>query len=229
MLFSLLSGNFSLESAIIQILVILLVVFVFLPVHEFAHAGVAYLMGDKAIKYRGRLTFNPLAHVDPMGALCLLLFGFGWARPVPVDDRNFKNPKIGMALTALAGPLSNFLCAFVAGGALVLIVNNPIEFFMTEAGGYVLLFLYFFVSINVSLAVFNLIPMPPLDGSKILFAFLPDRAVAAVNSLQRYSFIIIYALIFLLSRSGILDVIDTFFIKVCLLFDPFTTAIFGII
>ena len=175
MLFRLLGGNLTLETAIIQILAIVFVVFLILPIHEFAHAGAAYLLGDKAIKYRGRLTFNPLAHVDPFGALCLLLFGFGWAKPVPIDPRNFKNPKVGMALSAFAGPLSNLACGLLSGISLVLILNLAPETLLSEWGYYLILFLFNFLAINVSLAVFNLIPIPPLDGSKVLSYFTPAK------------------------------------------------------
>lgn len=228
MLFQLLRGSLTLESAIINILVILFVVFLILPIHEFAHAGAAYVLGDKAIKYRGRLTFNPLAHVDPLGALCLLLFGFGWARPVPIDPRNFKNPKGGMALTALAGPLSNLLCGLLSGVSLVAILNFAPQILASDAGFYFILFLFNFLAINVSLAVFNLIPLPPLDGSKILFAFLPDSAVNFIYRIQRYSFILIYAVIIMLSRSGLLNIIDNFFMRLCLLNDPVCLYVFGI-
>ena len=216
------------ESAIVHILVILFVVFLILPIHEFAHAGAAYVLGDKAIKYRGRLTFNPLAHIDPFGALCLLLFGFGWARPVPIDPRNFKNPKVGMALSAFAGPLSNLACGLLSGIALVAILNLAPQTLASDMGFYLVLFLFNFLAINVSLAVFNLIPFPPLDGSKILYAFLPDKAVNFMYQLERYSFILIYAVIILFSRSGILDIIDNFFMRLCLLNDPVCLYVFGL-
>ncbi len=222
------TGSLSFEAVLVQVIAILFVVFLILPIHEFAHAGAAYLLGDKAIKYRGRLTFNPLAHVDPLGALCLLLFGFGWAKPVPIDPRNFKNPKGGMALSALAGPLSNLICGLLAGVGLVCIVNFAPQMFSNDLGFYFILFLFNFLAINVSLAVFNLIPFPPLDGSKILYAFLPDSAVNFMYRLERYSFILIYAVIILFSRSGLLDIIDNFFMRLCLLNNPMCLYIFGI-
>ncbi len=228
MLFQLLRGSLTLEGVIINILVILFVVFLILPIHEFAHAGAAYVLGDKAIKYRGRLTFNPLAHVDPLGALCLLLLGFGWARPVPIDPRNFKNPKVGMALSALAGPMSNLICGFLSGVGIFAIVHYAPQMFSSNAGFYFILFLYNFLAINVSLAVFNLIPFPPLDGSKIMYAFLPDSAVNFMYKMERYSFILIYAVIILFSRSGLLDIIDNFFMRLCLLNDPMCLYVFGL-
>ena len=109
MLRTLLSGNFSMEEIFADILAVLAIVFLILPFHEWAHAQTAYLLGDKGIKARGRLSLNPLSHIDPIGALMLLLVGFGWAKPVPVDPRHFKHPKFGMAITALMGPVANVL------------------------------------------------------------------------------------------------------------------------
>ena len=106
-------GSVNFSSLLATILASLVVIFLILPLHELAHGWVAYRLGDRTAKYSGRLTLNPLAHLDPMGALSLLLFGIGWAKPVPVDSRNFKNPKTGMAVTAAAGPLSNLLAALV--------------------------------------------------------------------------------------------------------------------
>lgn len=187
MLLSVLSNAFSgqgldLMNVIASILASLLVIFVMLPFHEFAHATVAGWFGDKTAKMLGRQTLNPLKHIDYVGALLLLLFGFGWAKPVPVNLDHRKNPKGAMAVVALAGPLANLLAGIVGG----LLINIVLEVDPTAVlfllGGksvgilsYIVLFLYYFMAINISLAVFNLIPIPPLDGSKILMAFLPNK------------------------------------------------------
>lgn len=196
MLSQLLSGNFDFMSVLAQILAVLLIVFLILPFHEWAHAFTASLLGDKSIKYRGRLTFNPLNHIDPVGALCLLLFGFGWAKPVPIDPRNFKNQKLGMAITAIAGPVSNIIAALAGFLVYKCLLFFGIKFLMTGIGSFVLTFLSFYISCNIGLAVFNLIPIPPLDGSKVLFLFLPDKAVEFCYRYQQIFFIALFALLY---------------------------------
>ncbi len=190
----------SLESILMQILATLFVIFCILPLHEYAHGWMAERLGDHTARYAGRLTLNPLASLDPIGALFLLLFGFGWAKPVPVDTRNFKKPKRDMALTALAGPLSNLLASLV--GAILYYV---LVLILAAAGISTPLFVQAFfsayITINVALAVFNLLPIPPLDGSKIVGAFLSNRAMYAYYRYQN----IIVLVMFLLLFSGVLS------------------------
>ncbi|MBQ6336029.1 MAG: site-2 protease family protein [Ruminococcus sp.] len=203
MLFSLFRGQLDFQTAVAQILAILVIVFLVLPFHEWAHALTASKLGDTSIKYRGRLTLNPIAHVDPIGALALLLFGFGWAKPVPVDPRNFKKPKAGMALVALMGPVANLVAALVGLLIFNLLSVTTGNFMMTNTFGIVVYtFLSFYVTINIRLAVFNLLPIPPLDGSKILFLFLPDRWVAKFYQYQQIISIALIALLW----AGVLSV-----------------------
>lgn len=198
MLFNLLRGNLDIYSAIAQVLAILVIVFLVLPFHEWAHAFTASKLGDTSIKYRGRLTLNPLAHIDPFGALALLLLGFGWAKPVPVDSRNFKKPKLGMAIVALMGPVANIIAAIFGGLILYAIGTFSPSFLLTNSiGKYVYLFLQFYILVNVRLAVFNLLPIPPLDGSKLLFAFLPDKLVYKFYQYQQVISIVLIALLWL--------------------------------
>ncbi len=219
MLFSLLRGNMDFQSIVIHFAVVFLMIFLILPVHEFAHAGVAYLLGDKSIKYRNRLSLNPLKHIDITGALCMLFLGFGWAKAVPIYPGNFRKPKLYMGLTALAGPVSNILCGMVGGAfALLYFKTTTATFFYSAVGSFIWNFLLYYVSINVSLAVFNLIPIPPLDGSRVLSIFLPDRAVNFIYRYERYSFFIVI----LLSFTGILDYImgifTPFLMRLCFFF-----------
>ncbi len=150
-----------------------IVILTALPIHEFAHGYVAYKLGDPTAKYQGRLDLNPLKHLDPIGTIMILFTGFGFAKPVPVNPRYFKNRKLGMALTALAGPVSNVLLATV-----ILIVQKILFGFIPTNTTFLVLLnsaLTIMVYTNIQLAIFNLIPMPPLDGSKILGYFLSDR------------------------------------------------------
>lgn len=187
-----------------------IVIFVTMPVHEWAHGFVAGKLGDPTARYYGRTRLNPMAHIDPMGALGILLFGIGWAKPVPVDTRYFKNPKKDMALTAFAGPLANLIMAFVA-----MFICNAIIFAMRFVEVVWLLYFLLFLaivlfevaSINVGLAIFNLVPIPPLDGSKILAAFLSDRAYYTLMRYERYFTFVLWGLILFSTRfSNVLSV-----------------------
>ncbi|MFI3324744.1 MAG: site-2 protease family protein [Clostridia bacterium] len=195
-------GNIDIMSIVAQILSILFVVIFILPLHEYAHGIVAYKLGDPTPKYDRRLTLNPLASIDPVGSMALLIFGYGWAKPVQVNPRNFKNPKRDMAIVAVAGPLSNVLAALV--GQIILsgmFAFNVITSYNSVAY-FIAIILSSYVSINLSLAAFNLIPMPPLDGSRIIGAFLSDNALYKYYSYQRYFTIIFIVLMF----SGVLSV-----------------------
>lgn len=174
-----------------------LVLFTAMPIHECAHGYTAYRLGDNTAKEQGRLTLNPFAHLDMLGSILLVFAGFGWAKPVQVDPRNFKNPKRDMAITALAGPLSNILLATV-----VLILTKllfqiwPLFRVYTTFLQGLLDVLLVIITTNLYLAVFNLLPVPPLDGSKIFGAFLPDKYYFFVMRNQRYIALLLFVLIF---------------------------------
>ncbi|MDD6916199.1 MAG: site-2 protease family protein [Eubacteriales bacterium] len=198
MLFRILNqSSLSMGQKLTYILILAFCVLFSLSVHEFSHGLAAYAVGDKTAKYSGRLSLNPLAHLDPFGAICLFLFGFGWAKPVPVNPWNFKNKKGGMILTALAGPFSNFLLAFIAMVIYTLLGGlrfSSASFGFTLASVFYEL-AYYMIMINLGLGLFNLIPIPPLDGSKVLTAILPERTYFKLMDYERYGFIILIILI----------------------------------
>ncbi|MDO4733372.1 MAG: site-2 protease family protein [Bacillota bacterium] len=167
-----------------------------LSIHEYAHARVAYAFGDSTARDAGRLTLNPLKHLDVVGTLTLIFVGFGWAKPVPINPWYFGQPrKLRVLWVSLAGPASNILQALLGTGIIAVFwhfVHDP-----GELAFYFFMLLNYYVSINLSLAFFNLIPIPPLDGSKILASLLPDRHFNIVLALERYGFLILMLLCFL--------------------------------
>ena len=169
-----------------------------IPLHELSHGFVALKLGDRTAKNAGRLTMNPLKHVDIFGLICMAVFRFGWAKPVPVDMRNFRNPKRGMALTALAGPVSNVLFCLV----LLFLFGFLAPFLSSGSVGTFFLDLISTTAVlSLSLAVFNVIPVPPLDGSKVLFSLLGDRAYRFILRYERYGMILLVVLL----TSGVLS------------------------
>ena len=175
-----------------------LVTLVAIPFHEAGHALAAWLLGDPTAKREGRLSLNPFRHFDLMGTLCMVLAGVGWAKPVSTDPRNFKNPKAGMALTALAGPVANLLLAYLA-----MVVWKLLYYWAPVTVGTVFAarFLQYLVIIDVRLALFNLIPLPPLDVSRVLLAVLRQRIYVGIMKYERVSLIVMLAVVW----SGFLD------------------------
>lgn len=167
-------------------------------IHELAHGWVAYRMGDQTAKWMGRLSLNPLRHLDPVGTLMLLVFGFGWAKPVPVNFHNLREPRKGMILVASAGIIANLILAFLAFFFQRLLAPAP--------SGVLTTLLYYLAQINIMLASFNLIPIPPLDGSKILTGFAPPRLQYALSRLEPYGFFILIGLLYLGALNPLLAV-----------------------
>ncbi|MGI6030605.1 MAG: site-2 protease family protein [Eubacteriales bacterium] len=172
-------------------------VLVALTVHEFAHGYVSSRMGDPTPRMEGRLSLNPLAHLDVIGTLCLLLVGFGWAKPVSVNPYYYRDPKKGMAVVALAGPMTNFVTAFVALFVYGLCVYfMPERFWQVPAVLYLINLLEYVALIDIGLGVFNLIPIPPLDGSKVLGAFLPEDLYMNLMRYEAYGQLLLLALLY---------------------------------
>lgn len=168
-----------------------------LSVHEFAHAYTAYKLGDRTQKAMGRLTLNPFSHIDIAGFICIALFGFGWGKPVMIDDRNFKNKAAGNALTAFAGPFSNIIMAilFTIILKILLITGVILPTINSVVGSIILNMLILTIQFNVVFAIFNLIPIPPFDGSRILYFFLPAKGRENMYKIEQYSFIIVLVIL----------------------------------
>jgi Zn-dependent protease len=179
-------------------------------VHEYAHGWVAYKLGDYTAKAEGRLSLNPLVHIDPIGALMMVVARFGWSKPVPINEYNFKNPALGTTLCAIAGPLSNLVFALVLSGIFHLV------------GGFSVIldtFLYVFIMVNISLMIFNLLPLPPLDGHKIVRGLLPEPLRSYWESMERYSILILIFLLLPISpinqaTGSFITTILAFFMKI---------------
>jgi Zn-dependent protease len=190
------------DQLVASVIVVAIMLLIGFPVHEFAHALAAYRLGDSTAKHLGRLTLNPIAHFDPLGGILLAVtfigssFGFGWAKPTPVNPNNLEGGRWGEAIVAAAGPISNLVLATVAALPLRYLLENPE--LIRQLPEQVVLVLFLFILINVALMIFNLFPIPPLDGSKVLFAFLPARTAWQWRPiLEQYGFILLLLVFFL--------------------------------
>ncbi|MEG0468814.1 site-2 protease family protein [Amedibacillus sp. YH-ame10] len=194
---------FNLNTLLPNLIYILPAVIIALSLHEFAHAFVSYKLGDVSQKERGRMSLNPLKHLDPIGTISLIFFGFGWAKPVQVDPYFYRNKKEGMMWTSLAGPFMNFIVAFICVILYSLLLRfAPVWTVTSVIGDYIFQLLIITARINIGLGIFNLIPIPPLDGSKILTGILKEETYFKLMQYENYFMI---AIIFLLA-SGTLNV-----------------------
>ena len=218
-MFRYLLGGGDMTAFIVSLLLTLPIVMLSLSLHETAHGYVAWRLGDPTARNLGRLTLNPVKHLDPMGFLCMVLTGFGWATPVPINSRYFKKPRRDIALTAAAGPLSNLLLAtvfllmlrFLGYGYLATLTpHTEMQYNLIY---FTLLFLYYGVYMNVTLAVFNLLPAPPLDGSRILFALLPPRLYFKVARHERTISLVLMLLLLLGPLSRLISLITGLIVK----------------
>ncbi|MBO5291190.1 MAG: site-2 protease family protein [Clostridia bacterium] len=188
-------GDMEFLELVILVGSICFVVFCATPLHEFAHAFVAVKLGDDTPRLRGRLTINPMAHIDWIGAIMIFLFGFGYAKPVEVRMRHFKKPKRDMAIVALAGPACNLLQSFIFLFLRAVCTFGAYKL-QNEAMAYMGIFFLYAAAININLGVFNLLPIPPLDGSRLLTALLPSKYYYKIMQYERYIMIGLFVLLF---------------------------------
>lgn len=207
-LFMLIDGKISIINFIQVTLFVSVAVIIALSVHECCHAVVAYWFGDKTAKSQGRITLNPFRHMNLIGTLMLLIVGFGWANPVIVDSRNFKKPRLGMALTAAAGPVSNLLMSFIFSFLYVFLDIKIVPLFSNVLIENLSELFIYIIIINMSFAIFNLVPFPPLDGSKIIGEMLPLKYRYKYYSLERFSLIFFLVLIALLRFFDFLSIVN---------------------
>jgi Zn-dependent protease len=206
-----------LDSGPLVALAFVLAIVIGITIHEFAHALAGYLQGDMTAKDAGRLTLNPIAHLDPVGSIMLLMEGFGWGRPTPYNPYNLKDPKYGPLMVALFGPLSNLIVVIIALILFVVFapqfgVSSPFDVFSLFAGqgNLLMVFLVYLYSINIMLMIFNLLPIPPLDGSQIVFTLLPEKYNHIKVFLAKNGTTLLFGLV-LLSILGILPIFSGIF------------------
>jgi Zn-dependent protease len=228
------------RNKVFELLYITAILLLALPLHEFAHAWVAHRFGDNTAKDQGRLSLNPFRHLDPLGSLMMYVAHFGWAKPVPVDARNFRHKRLGMLLVALAGPFSNLLLAFVSMMVIGLLTKLTMTGIITEGAGWGTTVLYsafdllgMLVQINILLAIFNMLPVPPLDGSRVLSSFLPDKWMIKLASMERWIGLAFLLIVIVLPRltgnaSIVGQIIGAVSVPVINVMASIATAIFGL-
>jgi len=172
------------------------VILLSLTIHEYAHGWVANKLGDPTAEQMGRLTLNPIAHLDVLGTILMFVVGFGWAKPVPINPINFKEPKKGTLLVAIAGPLSNLATAIVAGLILSAMIPKMITGELVFTGAYAVIPVIIILALvyGIALAVFNMLPIPPLDGSRVLYAVLPQRELRVYRQFEPYGVLVLFGL-----------------------------------
>lgn len=209
-------------AGVLEIVLSLIAVFTAIVLHEFSHGYIAFRLGDSTAKMQGRLTLNPLAHIDPIGTILVPIvlvilrspFLFGWAKPVPINPNYFRNPYKGMFYVAIAGPLMNIALALGASaiGRLAILITPLSLLYGRGFSAYVVQTIFyllgFFVIINIILAAFNMLPVPPLDGSRVLTYFLPPEGKRVMMQLERYGFLIVLALLYLGALRGLIGLIS---------------------